>query len=306
MARPPPTGKSAWHAGGWRSALLFQRPGGDCHRWLALLRAGDEVLILTTPWPNKALAGAVAPLRHSPPFHYDPLDVDDLIAQSHPATRLVWRWKPGSVTAMEFPDLIALVGPATSHGALLPALCAGQHLGFGLALRRICVPMVAAWGWMCLSNTLLQMPSGGGDVLMGSMVARDERLHQQLKLTHMHLGLGVVPTRRRKALLRGLPSMALRYHAQNCAARQLAQWLASKRPWCRCCTRPPAAPGTRTGKPCAASAAAAMPSSAGGRRTVQRGADARYTQAQVDAFCDSLRLFALAAAGWPCQPGHAL
>jgi cystathionine beta-lyase len=40
-------------------------------------------------------------------------------------------------------------------------------------------------------QALTKYPSGGGDVLMGSIVTRDEALHLQLKLTHMRLGWGV-------------------------------------------------------------------------------------------------------------------
>ena len=146
--------------------------------------------------------------------------------------------------------------------------------------------------WLVHPGPLTKYPSGGGDVLMGSMVTRDERLHQQLKLTHMHLGLGV-GANDAEALLRGLPSMALRYHAQDGAARQLAQWLGQQAPVVQ--VLHPALPGSPGHAHWQAlcgqrsSGDAQQPGVAAGLFSVVL--DARYTQAQVDAFCDSLRLF---------------
>ena len=39
-------------------------------------------------------------------------------------------------------------------------------------------------------HALTKYPSGGGDVLMGSVITRDEALHLKLKLSHMRLGVG--------------------------------------------------------------------------------------------------------------------
>ena len=40
-------------------------------------------------------------------------------------------------------------------------------------------------------QALTKYPSGGGDVLMGSVVTRDEALHLKLKFTHMRMGWGI-------------------------------------------------------------------------------------------------------------------
>ena len=63
-------------------------------------------------------------------------------------------------------------------------------------------------------QALTKYPSGGGDVLMGSVTTRDEALHQRLKLAHMRLGLGV-GANDVEFVLRSLPSLALRYAAQD-------------------------------------------------------------------------------------------
>ncbi len=76
-------------------------------------------------------------------------------------------------------------------------------------------------------QALTKYPSGGADVLMGSVVTRDERLHRQLLMTHMRLGLGVSGNDT-ELVLRGLPSMALRYQAQDASTRALATWMQSQ------------------------------------------------------------------------------
>ena len=73
------------------------------------------------------------------------------------------------------------------------------------------------------AHALTKFPSGGGDVLMGSVTTRDHDLHLRLKGTHMRMGWGV-GVNDVEAVLRALPSLALRYAAQDAAGRALAQW----------------------------------------------------------------------------------
>ncbi len=73
------------------------------------------------------------------------------------------------------------------------------------------------------AHALTKYPSGGGDVLMGSVTTRDAGLHLRLKLTHMRFGLGV-GMNDVELVLRSLPSMALRYRAHDVATRALAAW----------------------------------------------------------------------------------
>jgi cystathionine beta-lyase len=118
---------------------------------------------------------------------------------------------------------------------------------------------------------------------MGAVVTRAPDLHRMLLLTHMRLGLGV-GANDVEAVLRGLPSLALRYHAQDASARALAQWLQ---------TQPRVA---RVFHP-------ALPDSPGHaywRRDARAAAcllsvvfDPDVPPSRVDAFCDALRLFRL-------------
>jgi cysteine-S-conjugate beta-lyase len=130
-------------------------------------------------------------------------------------------------------------------------------------------------------QALTKFPSGGGDVLMGSVVTRDDALAEQIKLTHMHLGLGVAGNDC-ELVLRSLSTLALRYAAQDQAGRELAQWLA-QRPEVVQVLHPAFAesPGHAQWR--------AHCTAAAGLFSVML--DERFSQAQVDAFVDALQLF---------------
>ncbi len=193
---------------------------------MAFLRQGDEVLLPDNAYgPGKAFAQTE--LRHwgvSLQF-YDPLNPADLAARMGPATRLVWLEAPGSVT-LEFPDLPALTRVVAQANAQRSAP------------RRVLTALDNTWGAgvaFCgfdlgadiVMQALTKYPSGGADVLMGSVVTRDPTLHQQLLLTHMRLGLGV-GANDAELVLRGLPTLSVRYRAQDDSTRSLAQWMAQQ------------------------------------------------------------------------------
>ncbi|MDP1900720.1 MAG: cystathionine beta-lyase [Rubrivivax sp.] len=238
----------------------------------ALLSQGDEVLLPENAYgPGIALARGELARWGITHRLYDPMDVAGLAAMIGPATRLVWLEAPGSVT-MEFPDLHGLVAAAKARGV---ATALDNTWGAGIAFRAF------DSGVDIVMQALTKFPSGGGDVLMGSVVTRDAALHERIKLTHMRLGLGVSGNDA-ELVLRSLATISLRYAAQDQAARALAQWLA---------TRPEI---TRVLHP----ALEGAPGHAHWRATCTAAAglfsvmlDARYSDAQVDAFVDALRLF---------------
>ena len=256
---------------------------------LALLQSGDELLLPDNAYgPNKALAEGQ--LRGYGITHqvYDPMDPNDLARKISPRTRLVWLEAPGSVS-MEFPDLPAMVRICKTQGVL----CALDNTwGAGLAFKPFDLSGHAPSAEPALAvdisaHALTKYPSGGGDVLMGSIITQDPALHLKLKLCHMRLGLGV-GANDVEAVLRALPSMGLRYVAQDRTARTLAAWWQAQ-PQCAQLLHPAfeGAPGhghwqalceTQTGQGLAAGLFSVM-------------IDARYPQAQVDAFCDALKLF---------------
>ncbi|MDW8336900.1 MAG: PLP-dependent transferase [Tepidimonas sp.] len=247
---------------------------------LALLRSGDEVLIPDNAYgPSLALAEhelAAWGIAHR---RYDPLDPDALAAAITPRTRLVWLEAAGSVT-LEFPDGPALVEVVrrANVGRARPIVTAlDDTWGAGVAYQPF------EWGVDIAMQALTKYASGGADVLMGAVVTRDDRLHQALLMTHMRLGLGV-GANDVEAVLRGLPTLALRYRAQDRAARALARWLA-RQPRVARVLHPalPGSPGHEHWKRLARGAAALL--------TVVFDDDVRPER--VDAFCDALRVFRL-------------
>lgn len=247
---------------------------------MSFLRQGDEVLLPDNAYgPGKAFAAGE--LAHWGITHryYDPLDPADLASRLSPATRLVWIEAPGSIT-LEFPDIPALVAAVRQANdgraperRILTAL--DNTWGAGIAFRPFDL------GVDISMQALTKYPSGGADVLMGSVVTRDHALHHQLLMCHMRLGLGVSGNDT-ELVLRGLASMPLRYQAQDATTRVLATWMQDQPGVVR--VLHPALAGSPGHEAWAreATAAACLFSAV---------FDERFSQSQIDAFCDRLRLF---------------
>jgi cystathionine beta-lyase len=272
--------------GGTHCILTPSGLAAIAHVDFALLKTGDEVLIPDNAYaPNKSLAeGELAQFGITHQV-YDALDVNDLAARITPRTRLVWLEAAGSVT-MEFPDLVALVQLCKARGVL----CALDNTwGAGLAFNAFdLTPGLGELGVDLTIHALTKYPSGGGDVLMGSIVTRSDELARVLKLSHMRLGTGV-GANDAEMVLRSLPSMPLRYKAQDMAARTLAAWCVSQPAfsqvlhpalsnspghahWQQLCVTPQEPEGLAAG-------------------IFSVVMDERFTSKQVDAFCDALQLF---------------
>jgi cysteine-S-conjugate beta-lyase len=242
----------------------------------ALLKQGDEVLLPSNVYgPSREMARTLLADWGVGHRLYDPMDASALAAMIGEGTKLVWLEAPGSVT-MEFPDLAGLVAAAKSRG-VLTAL--DNTWGAGIALRGFDLP--GGQGVDIVMQALTKYPSGGADVLMGSVVTRDEALHERLLLAHMRLGIGIAGNDA-EMVLRSLPSIALRYHAQDAAARDLAAFL-QRRPAVAQVLHPAieGAPGhEHWRRHCSAAA---------GLFSVLL--DPTLPAARVDAFVDALRLF---------------
>ena len=262
--------------GGLQTLLLPSGLAAIALVGMALLRAGDEVLIPDNAYgPNKELArGELARWGITHRF-YDAMDPSSLEAALSPVTKLVWLEAAGSVT-MEFPDLSALIRLVRSHGALIAL---DNTWGAGIAFNAF--EIETGLGVDVSVHALTKYPSGGADVMMGSVTTRDEPLHLRLKATHMRMGWGV-GANDAELLLRSLPTLPLRYHAQDGVGRQLAEWW-SERPEVVQVLHP---------------ALAGSPGHAAWQRLCNVSAglfsvvfDERYSAAQVHAFVDALRLF---------------
>jgi cystathionine beta-lyase len=256
------------------------------HVDFALLKTGDEVLIPDNAYaPNKSLAeGELAQFGITHQV-YDAMNPADLAARISERTRLVWLEAAGSVS-MEFPDLVALVRICRERGVL----CALDNTwGAGLAFKAFdLTPGQGELGVDLTIHALTKYPSGGGDVLMGSIVTRSDALARTLKLSHMRLGTGV-GANDAEAVLRALPSMELRYRAQDQAARTLAQWCSKQSAFAQVLHPAlPDAPGHANWHALCVNPEEPEGLAAGIFSVVM---DARFSAVQVDAFCDSLKLF---------------
>ena len=249
---------------------------------LSLLKSGDEMLLPDNVYgPSRVMAENELSAFGISHRCYDASRLADLAAKISSRTRLVWVEAPGSVS-MEFPDLLGIVAACKAAGV---TCVLDNTWGAGLAFRPF--DLGAGLAFDISIQALTKFPSGGGDVLMGSVITRSEVLWQRLMLTRRHLGIGV-GMNDVEAILRSLPSMDLRYRAQDLAARELAQWLASRDEVAQV-LHPglPGAPGHEHWKAvCAASGHRA----AGLFSIVLKP---QFSQDQVDAFCDRLQLFKL-------------
>ncbi len=245
---------------------------------MALLKGGDEVLIPDNAYgPGKELARQELSRWGITHRFYDPADPAVLAAMIGPATKLLWLEAPGSIT-MEFPDLRALVRVARDKG-VLTAL--DNTWGAGVAFNAF--DLGESLSVDISAHALTKFPSGGGDVLMGSVTTRDHNLHLRLKATHMRMGWGL-GMNDVEAVLRGLPSMTLRYAAQDAAGRALAQWW-QRQPQARRVLHPalPGSPGHGHWL--------AHCTQAAGLFSVVF--DERHERAKVHAFIDALQRFKL-------------
>ena len=247
---------------------------------MAFLRAGDELLIPDNAYgPNKTLAEHEMKAWGISHRYYDPMNPQDLAKKLSVKTRLVWFEVPGSIT-LEFPDVSALVGVIRAHTDRHPeglVSVIDNTWGAGLAFNAFDL------GADVSVQALTKYPSGGGDVLMGSVVTRDEALHHQLLYCHMRVGFGVAGNDA-EAVLRGLPSMALRYQAQDAATRALAGWMQGQAAVAE--VRHPALAGSP-------GHAAWLRDCSGAACLFSAIFKPEISQAQVDLFCDSLKLFKL-------------
>jgi cystathionine beta-lyase len=240
-----------------------------------LLRSGDDVLIPDNAYnPNRELGRWLAQDFGICTRFYDPLVPIDALIQ--PNTRLVWAEAPGSVS-MEVPDVPAICRAVRERRA------GGQDIwtaidntwAAGIAFRAF------DHGVDIVMQALTKYQSGGSDVLMGAVISRDRELMRRIETAHMRIGFGV-GIDDAYLVLRGLPTMKLRFDAHDAGARRVAGWLKA-RPEIATVLHPAFedCPGHEIWK--------RDFSGAGGLFSVIF--NERYTEAQTDRFIDSLKLF---------------
>lgn len=148
---------------------------------------------------------------------YNSIDVESF--QPTPKAKLIWLEAAGSVT-LEFPDLVKLVKKAQAHH-LLTAL--DNTWGAGLAFNAFDFSEEHLSVDISV-HALTKYPSGGGDILMGSVVTRDQKLHHQLFRMHAIQGIAISGDDAAQ-VQRSLASMRIRYEHQSKSALYLLNWL---------------------------------------------------------------------------------
>ena len=253
---------------------------------MSLLKSGDEVLVPDNAYgPNKAIVEGELQGWGITHQYYNPMDPEDLEAQISSRTKLVWLEAAGSVS-LEFPHLVEMVR-ICQRRRVNTAL--DNTWGAGLAFCPFdLVPGAAERVSVDISaHALTKYPSGGGDVLMGSVITRNPGLHLRLKLTHMRFGIGV-GMNDVEMVLRSLPTIDLRYKAHDAATRSLAAWAQTQTEFVQVLHPAlPESPGHSHWK----ALTGGEVGTAAGLFSVML--DPRFTQAEVDAFCDALSLFKL-------------
>jgi cysteine-S-conjugate beta-lyase len=275
------------HLEGALQCLLV--PSGLCAIALvfsSMLKSGDEVLIPHNVYGNarSLIEGEFATWGISHQY-YDSQNLDDVKNKISTATKLLWIEPPGSVT-LEFPDVVGLIALARKKNILVAA---DNSWGAGYAFNIFDLPTSSATrvGVDISVQALTKYHSGGGDILMGAVFTRDNALCQQLKMTHARFGLGVSADDVHQ-ISRSLPTMRLRYDAEDSATQALARW-ALTRPEFSQVLHPAllASPGHKNWQALCES----HNKKAGALLSVIF--HDRYTQAQVDNFCNALLLFKL-------------
>lgn len=246
---------------------------------LAILRPGDEVLVPDNVYgQNRYLTESWLPQWGVTHRFYDPLTVPEL----RDNTKLVWLEAAGSIT-LEFPDLLGTLAACRARG-ITTAL--DNTWGAGLAFNGFepAPTTHPGLGADIVMQALTKYASGGADVLMGSVCTRDRKLHDRLNHAHEHLGYGV-GLNDVELVLRSLPTMPLRYEAQDRVTRALANWMAG-RPEVAHVFHPalPGSPGHEHWLAVGGAGAACLFSAV---------FKPEYSARQVDAFVDALQLFGI-------------
>lgn len=243
----------------------------------ALLEQGDEVWVTENMYsPNlehlyelQKRYGVVIKI-------YNPLDATSF--QPTAVCKLLWLEAAGSVT-LEFPDLQGLIKIAKKHHV---CVALDSTWGAGLAYSPFDLNGISVD--ICV-HALTKYPSGGGDVLMGSIVTNDETLHTKLRRMHTLLGFSVSGDDCAR-VYRSLPSLALRYDKQSKNAIELLTYLKHEPAFAQ--VLHPANPDTLGHQfwqqNCPNGRSAGL---------VSVVFDKRYAWADICRFCDALRIFKL-------------
>lgn len=186
--------------------------------YLALCHAGSHVLVPQSAYgPNGRLAHGVMRRFGVTLERYDPMIGAGIAELIRDDTALIWCESPGSIT-MEVQDIFAICAAATDRDV---PVAVDNTYAAGVLFNPL------DHGAAVSVQALTKYQAGHGDVLMGSVAARDADVVRLLGEAHLQLGLGVSPDDC-ALVLRGLLSFPLRLKHIGEAALDIAHWLKAR------------------------------------------------------------------------------
>lgn len=186
---------------------------------LALLKAGDEVLVVDTIYkPTRRFCDTVLTRYGVQVGYYGPTeDAATLAGRVTEATRLIVLESPGSLS-FEMQDVPAIARMARERGVLT---LIDNTWGAGLTFKPL------DHGVDVSVQALTKYVGGHSDVFMGSAAAREPRLVQALEDGVLHLGWAVSPDDA-YLMLRGLRTLSTRMTRHGESGLTIASWLADR------------------------------------------------------------------------------
>ena len=203
--------------GGSRTVLVPSGLAALTHPMLALLSAGDHVLVADCVYgPTREFCNSVL-RKIGVAVTYFAADAATIDAHLQSNTRLVLLESPGSFT-MEIQEIAAISREAHTAGALVML---DNAWGFGNSA-------MFEHGVDIVCTALSKYAAGHSDVCLGSITVRSERLFRQIKTFVSGVGTGV-SSDDALLVLRGLRTLSVRLaeHAQR--GLDLTQWLRGRR-----------------------------------------------------------------------------
>lgn len=198
-------------SGATRTLLVPSGQAANAVAAMALLSAGDHVLIADTSYPAmRALADVDMKRSGIEPEYFDPTSLEDLAGRIRPETKLVWCESPGSTT-LEVQDLPAIAEIAHKAGALV-----GCDNTWATSLG--CKPI--ALGVDIVTEALTKYASGHSDLLMGAMSFASDEVALDVRAYMGRIGIGVSPDDA-ALVLRGMETMVLRFNHSAEGAKRL-------------------------------------------------------------------------------------
>jgi cystathionine beta-lyase len=186
---------------------------------MAVLQAGDELLLNAGAYaPTRRLCnGLLARFGVSTRVFAPAAEPDAVLAMIGPKTRAIFLESPASLT-FELQDVAAIAAGARARGVLT---LIDNTYGAGVLFKPL------AHGVDVSIQALTKYASGGSDVFMGSLAARDPALAARIHTLVQDTGWAVSPDDC-YVVLRSLRSLPLRLARHGASALEVAGWLAGQ------------------------------------------------------------------------------